>query len=652
VNTHQGFQERAHDSLRVLLVEDDPVSAHLVSDIARAGAPLPLNLTRVSCLEEVFEHLRTEPVDVILLDLVLPDSDGVETFTRTCAAAPHVPIVVLTSIDDAQVAARALREGAEDYLVKGHIDAAILQRSIRYAIERHEAYRALRATEEQFRQLADNVKEAIVIVDLPDHPVFVSRAWQDIWGRDVADVCHDPKAWFEAVHRDDRDAVAEARRAVARGESAIADFRVVRPDGSLRWVRARFFPVRDSEERVVRSVGLIEDTTEMRRTEDQLRQAQKMEAIGRLAGGIAHDFNNLLVAILGYSDLALSDLGAQHRSAEDLRQIRAAAKSAGSLTRQLLAFSRRQVLQPHVIDLNHVLRRVEPLLRRLITEDIALTMTLATPLARVTADPGQIEQVIVNLAVNARDAMPHGGQLSIETLNVDLDEQYAAGHAGAAAGRHVMLGVSDTGTGMDEATQKRLFEPFFTTKEPGHGTGLGLATVYGIIKQSQGSIWVYSEPGHGSTFKIYLPATTTQAEVDPAVASEVNLSGSETVLLVEDQDEPRSAIREILRRHGYTVLEAGSGPEAIGLSRRADAAIHVLLTDVVVPGMSGRQIGERLHEERLGLRVIYMSGYTDDAIVRHGMLEGGDVFLQKPFTADALLRTIRRVLDADDTKSL
>jgi nitrogen-specific signal transduction histidine kinase/CheY-like chemotaxis protein len=391
----------------------------------------------------------------------------------------------------------------------------------------------------------------------------------------------------------------------------------------------------------------VEDITDLRRTEEQLLQAQKMEAVGRLAGGVAHDFNNLLTAILGYSELVLQDLGDDHPSAVDLKEIRAAGQIAESLTRQLLAFSRRQILQPQTLDLNKVLTRVDALLQRIIGEDVELTMKLTAPLGRVSADPGQIEQVVLNLAVNARDAMPNGGKLTIETANVVLNEDYAAQHAGASSGPHVMVAVTDTGTGMDEATQQRLFEPFFTTKEPGRGTGLGLATVYGIVAQSRGSIWVYSEVGQGSTFKVYLPVTTEDLSIPVVTAMPpASLSGTETVLVVEDQIEARSVICETLRRRGYTVIEAMNGPDAIVKGRQLEVHIDVMLTDVVMPGMGGRRVAEVIRVTRPALKVVYMSGYTDSAIVDHGILEPGVTFVQKPFATETLLRRVREVLDS------
>ncbi|HEV8395751.1 MAG TPA: PAS domain S-box protein, partial [Vicinamibacterales bacterium] len=513
--------------------------------------------------------------------------------------------------------------------------------------ERQRAEQGLRASEERFRQIAENIKEAFIIVELDGfRPLYLSRMWEEIWGRPLEEAYRDPMAWVRAVHPDDAAVVAETRHAIEKGEAIARTFRLVRPDGSIRWVRARAFPVYSVNHELYREVGLVEDITDLRRTEEQLLQAQKMEAIGRLAGGIAHDFNNLLTAILGYSELVLQDLGPDHASAVDVKEIRAAGQSAEGLTRQLLAFSRRQILQPQTLDLNKVLTRVDALLQRIIGEDVELTMKLTAPLGRVSADPGQIEQVVLNLAVNARDAMPHGGKLTIETANVVLDEDYVAQHASATVGPHVMVAVTDTGSGMDTATQQRLFEPFFTTKEPGRGTGLGLATVYGIVAQSRGSIWVYSELGHGSTFKVYLPVTTEEV-IAPAVVATTpaSLSGTETVLVVEDQTEARLVICETLRRRGYTVIEAINGPDAIVKGRQPEVGIDVMLTDVVMPGMGGRRVAEVIRATRPNLKVVYMSGYTDSAIVDHGILEPGVTFVQKPFANDALLRKIRDVLD-------
>jgi CheY-like chemotaxis protein len=371
-----------------------------------------------------------------------------------------------------------------------------------------------------------------------------------------------------------------------------------------------------------------------------------MEAIGRLAGGIAHDFNNLLTAILGFSELVFAELGPAHRSAADVREILKAAESAASLTRRILAFSRRQILQPHVLDLNDVLQRIESLVRRLIGEDVSLEIDTSQRPSPVYADAGQIEQIIMNLVVNARDAMPGGGHLRVATADVELDEEAAARHHGAAAGRYVMLAVSDTGVGMDEATQKHLFEPFFTTKGPGKGTGLGLATVYGIVTQSGGFISVASERGAGATFTVYLPAAPAASSDDAVSAPGGSPGGSETVLVVEDQEEVRTVITEVLRRYGYRVLEALDAAEAIAVSAQHPGPIDLLVTDVVMPQMDGHRLAHAVQSTRPDVRVLYVSGYSDEPIVQDRIVGAGLVLLQKPFTADVLARKVREVLDA------
>ncbi len=397
---------------------------------------------------------------------------------------------------------------------------------------------------------------------------------------------------------------------------------------------------------VKRAWGTQRDITEVKRLEDQLRQAQKMEAVGRLAGGVAHDFNNLLTAILGSTELLLRGLEPASPLRQDAAEIKKAGERAAGLTRQLLAYSRRQILQPAVLDLNRVVTDMDRLLRRLIGEDVDLVTAPAPDLGAVRADRGQIEQVIVNLALNARDAMPQGGKLTIATANAQLGPDYAETHPGATPGPYVMLAVSDTGAGMDRDTIAHLFEPFFTTKEVGKGTGLGLATVYGIVKQSEGYVAVYSEPGQGTSFKIYLPRVAADAAVTapPAPVAEPP-RGTETVLVVEDEEAVRSLSRRALEAAGYTVLAAAAGPDALRLVERYGGPIHLLLTDVVMPGMSGRELAQQLGQRRPGLRVLYMSGYPGDAMVHRGALEPGTAFLQKPFLPEDLTRKVREVLE-------
>jgi len=404
-------------------------------------------------------------------------------------------------------------------------------------------------------------------------------------------------------------------------------------------------PVRGGRGEITHFIATTQDVTERKLLEQQFTQAQKMEAVGRLAGGVAHDFNNLLTIINGFAALLSKQTSTEDPRHGQLTEILLAGERAASVTRQLLAFSRRQLLEPRVLDLNSVLADVETMLRHLVGEDVELVMTLK-PLGRIKADPGQIEQVVMNLAVNARDAMPKGGKLLIETGNVEIDENYACRHSPMIQGKYVMVAVSDTGSGMDLETQAHLFEPFFTTKEEGRGTGLGLATAYGIVKQSGGFIWVYSEPGQGSTFKIYFPRVEEALPAaEPSIVRPKLAKGSETVLVVEDEGGVRSLVCQTLASHGYKVLEAAGAAQALKISKQHTEPIHLLLTDVVMPRTSGKKLATRLSTLHPETKVLYMSGYTDDAIVRHGILEGGTPFLQKPFAPNALLVKIREVLE-------
>ena len=473
---------------------------------------------------------------------------------------------------------------------------------------------------------------------------------QTILGYSLEEIAGAKNRWREIIHPDDLDRyLKEMDRVLAIGTEPLhIEYRVRKKNGPYFTVRDEGHFIIEDSDKVGHLVGFITDVTEQRMLEEQLRQSQKMEAVGRLAGGLAHDFNNLLTVIKGYSRMVLDDPRREDRVRANVEHIDAAAERAASLTRHLLAFSRKQVLQPKVIDLNALIVNLDQMLRRLIGEDILVVTATAQDLGSVKADPGQIEQVIMNLVVNARDAMPNGGKLTIETANVDLDADYAREHEGVRPGPHVMLAVSDTGLGMDPQTQARIFEPFFTTKELGRGTGLGLSTVYGIVKQSGGNIWVYSELNRGTTFKIYLarvedPAGNVQQSTRPAVPTE----GHETILLVEDDQQVRELTRSVLIARGYTVLVAENGPAAVKLCGQRGNEIDLLLTDVVMPGISGREVASQVAARWPNIKVLYMSGYTENSIVHHGVLDTGTFFLAKPFTPSALANKLREVLDGD-----
>jgi PAS domain S-box-containing protein len=445
---------------------------------------------------------------------------------------------------------------------------------------------------------------------------------------------------FPEGHRDELRRLLER----VRGGERLGAFETAgrQKDAKVVEVMMSISPVLDPEGRVTGAAAIAHDVTVARRLEHQVRHAQKMEAIGRLAGGVAHDFNNLLAVINGFTEVLLRLLPDNPRAVEHLEQILRAGERAAALTRQLLAYSRKQVLQPKVLDLNEVVEGARMMLGRVIGEDVELAAVPAPDLWRVRADPGQMDQVLMNLCVNARDAMPRGGKITLETRNVELDAAASADLFDVRPGRYVLLAVADAGAGMDEATKSHLFEPFFTTKGEGKGTGLGLATVFGIVKQTGGYVKVYSEVGHGTTFKVYLPAVE---EAGGAPRPGEAPGGTETVLLVEDEEGVRALARRLLQRGGYTVLDAADGPEALEVVSRHPMRIDLLVTDVVLPHMSGRQVAEALRQQRPDLKVLYVSGYTDDAVVRHGVLEPSAAFLQKPFSMSDFGRKVREILD-------
>jgi len=516
--------------------------------------------------------------------------------------------------------------------------------------QRKRSEAAVRKSEEQYRLLVENAHEAIFILQ-NGRVKFHNLNTEQLTGRSGEKLAS--SAFSQWVDPEDRGAVIGHLHGVLQGRPVPGPhaFRLGKGNGETVWAEANVVRVTWEENPAL--LCFVRDISGQKALEAQLRQAQKMEAIGRLTGGVAHDFNNAMTAVIGFSDVLMTQMGKDHPSIKHLAEIKRAGTHAATLTRQLLAFSSKQVLHPQVLNPNDIIGGMEKIMRRLIGEDIQLVTEPDPVLGNVKADPGQMEQVLLNLVINARDAMPSGGQISIRTRHVHLDEAHAARHVAVRPGPYVEISLTDTGTGMDEATRSRIFEPFFTTKEPGKGTGLGLATVYGIVKQSGGHIRVDSEPGRGTTFQVYLPRVQDAlSRAEPSLpAPETAPSGSETVLVVEDESGIRQLISDLLRENGYQVLAAPDPGDALRIGAHHAGRIHLTLTDVVMPQMSGKEMAERLVSSRADMKVIYMSGYTDEDIFRHGILEPGIHFLEKPFTPLTLLRKVRQVLDGQEQRA-
>lgn len=644
--------------LRILLIDDDEddyiITRDLLSDLNEQAAGIKdseFKIEWVATYEAGLAAIAQGRHDVYLIDFRLGGYSGLELLQEAIAQGCSAPLILLTGQGDRIVDMEAMKAGAADYLVKGQIDAPLLERSIRYAIERKRAAEALNASETRYRVVSELTSDyAYAFRVEPDHRVvseWVTEALNRITGYTPGEL-ENMGGWPALVYPDDKPPLAERVDLLISGQQDVREFRIITKAGQVRWLRDYARPVwNEDQKRVVRIYGAAQDITERRQLEEQFRQSQKMEAIGQLASGIAHDFNNILTVILGNCDFLLNNVRPDDPLRREVEQIERAGARAASLTRQLLAFSRQQVLQPREVELNTIIMNLEKMLKRLIGEDIELLTILDPQLRPLKADPGQIEQVIMNLVVNARDAMPEGGKLTVETRNVYLDEVYVARHAAVTPGPYALLSISDTGIGMNNETLARIFEPFFTTKELGKGTGLGLATVHGIVTQSGGHIWVYSELGHGTVFKVYLPQllqSTETAKNNTLPAAMVK--GSETILLVEDEELVREMTNRILRKYGYTVLQAGHGKEALRVCETYKDKINLLITDIIMPGgMNGHDLAQRLVSLHPEMKILYMSGYTDNAFARQGVLIPGIAFLQKPFTPKSLIRKVRDILD-------
>jgi two-component system cell cycle sensor histidine kinase/response regulator CckA len=600
----------------------------------------------VTTFEQLIQEIDRGPWDVVLADYSVPQLDFSECLGILSTRLPDAPVIVVSGTIGEERAVDLMKDGTSDVVLKDSLGRLVpaIKRSLEGVADR----RAARTVEAELRlanAALDAAADPVVITDRNGTIVYVNPAFSTVTGYSRAEALgRNPRLVKSGVH--DLGLYRDLWNTVLAGGVWRGELINRRKDGRLYSEVQAITPVRNATGEITHFVAIKRDLTEEKLLHAQFLQAQKMESVGRLAGGIAHDFNNLITVINVTADLASLNLQEGDPLRAEFDRIRESGEQAASLTRQLLAYSRNQLMKPEVIDLGAVVKAMETMLKRLLGEDIELLVVTGAWLGPVMADRGQLEQVVMNLAVNARDAMPTGGVLTIDVENVELDETFAETHPSVRPGPHVMLAVSDVGLGMDEATRVRIFEPFFTTKELGKGTGLGLATVYGIVKQSGGSIWVDSEPGKGASFTVYLPRVEGVQPPNRPRPTPTAMRGSETILVVEDEEMLRTLSSRLLEVAGYTVLTAGGGEEAMLVLERHTGPVHLVMTDVVMPGISGRELGERLQRIHPGLKVLYTSGYTDDVVLRHGLSDRTTHFISKPFSMKELTRKVREVLDA------
>lgn len=628
--------------LQVLLLEDVAMDAELLEfELDRSG--LNCAVHRVSARDDFVQALREFRPDVILSDFSLPQFDGMRALELARAWASTIPFIIVTGSINEETAVQCMKAGATDYVLKSNLTR--IGPAVRSALERERergerehAQAALRRSEADLRTIFDTTSQALVLLDRDGRVRLYNAAAARAEDRLGARIGIGMRVGELRLLAED-----EFRRALTGERHSVE---TAPGDGTFQF-DVTYAPVCDEQQAVIGVCVTAVDITERRRMDDQLRRAERMQATGRLAGGVAHEVNNMMTAILGFGDFLQRSLPPDDERQSDVDEILKAARRASDVTRQLLAFSRQQVLHPRTVDLNIVIGELLPMLQRSITEKHQLVTQLAPHPCCSHADPGQLEQVLLNLVLNARDAMPNGGRITIQTAPQRFDDTYAVRHPDLSlpTGDFVMMAVSDTGAGMDDATRHRIFEPFFTTKAVGQGTGLGLSTAYGIVKQSNGYIFAYSEPGQGAVFKVYLPLSPEPAERPSGPRRMPPKGGSETILLVEDEEMVRSLAARALRNFGYTIIEAEDGREALAICERPDSDIDLVVTDVAMPHMGGRELAFRLSQLAPDLPVLFMSGYTGEEVRERGMLPAGVPFQSKPFAPDALASRVRRLLD-------
>jgi signal transduction histidine kinase/FixJ family two-component response regulator len=666
-------------SRRILYVEHNLMDIELaLRHFAETAPHFEFDVVH-TCQEALARLARPPAYDAALIDLRMPEQSGLEFATEAKRRGlPLPPFIMISGMGDEAAAIASLKLGAADYVAKreGYLD------QLPITLERAIAHERLDRLSEQLQaelaehRLAEEMlnfrnvilstqqetsMDGILVVDGNGRVVSSNQRFAMMWcvPAEIIESKSEERILQSMMERlaNPEEFLSKVKALNAAHDTKSQDEIVLKDGCTFERYSA---PMVDTDGKYVGRVWYFRNITarkqaeaERDKFEEQFRMSQKLEAIGSLAGGIAHDFNNLLSVILGFTECAMEEAQEGDRQWDALLEVKKAGERAVALTRQLLAFSRKQMLQPVLLDLNQIAAGVEKMLRRILGEDIDYIQVLAPALGKVRADPGQIEQVLMNLVVNARDAMPKGGKLTIETSNVELDEEYGSHHVAVNPGPYVQLAITDTGCGMDAQTRARVFEPFFTTKGVGKGSGLGLSMVYGIVKQSGGNIWVYSELGYGTTFKIYLPRVLASDAPGPVVSALVTRTrGTETVLVVEDEQAVRELVKRILASAGYTVLTAATGSEALLVCESYPNIIHLVLTDVVMPQMGGKALAVRLATMRPGIKILYMSGYTDDAIVHHGTLDPGTQFIGKPFNAADLTKKVREVLDTEQPQAV